>query len=231
MERWVNILETNCDPAREDEFNAWCNTIHMQDILQTPGFKRARRYVHKEFRDGRGRYMHVYDVETEDFHLSMQRRRERREREFMQGRASRNRPNLSSPVWFDLGFRQIFVKEAPRNSTSSTGKWLNLVEHNIDPTREAEYHAWYNEMHIPDVLRTPAFVRATRYEIGAPRDGRGRFLTMYEIETDDIDAAMRLRLQRREEEIAAGRASATRNHLVRPLWRDVLWKQIFELSN
>ena len=59
-----------------------------------------------------------------------------------------------------------------------------------------------------------------------PRDGRGMFLAVYEIETDDIGQIMKLRLAKREEEVKAGRASISRNHLTRPVWRDVLWQQI-----
>ena len=54
MEKWINILATNCDPTREDEYNHWYDQIHIPDILKTPGFVRARRFLNREFRDGRG---------------------------------------------------------------------------------------------------------------------------------------------------------------------------------
>ena len=47
MELWVNLVETNCDPAREDEYNDWYERMHIPDILQTAGFVRARRFVNK----------------------------------------------------------------------------------------------------------------------------------------------------------------------------------------
>ena len=226
MERWINILETNCDPTREDEYNAWYDGIHIPDILTTPGFVRARRFRIKDFRDGRGKYMAIYEIETDDFERTMKVRLERRVQENAAGRGSVNRPNLGFSMWRDVAFKLFFEQTAPESSTSKTGKWLNLVEQNCDPLREAEYHDWYNNMHIPDILKTPSFVSARRYEIKEFRDGRGKYLAVYEIETDDIEHTMKVRLAAREEEVRQGRASANRPHLTRPVWRDVLWQQI-----
>jgi len=228
MDRWVNILETNCDPNREDEYNDWYDKIHVPDVLANPGFVRARGYVNKEFRDGRGKYMALYEIETDDIEKTMKVRREKRAKEHEQGRASANRPNFSFTLWHDVLFKQIFERTAPQNSTSTTGKWLNFVEQNCDPAREAEYHEWYNDMHIPDVLLTPSFVSARRYQIKDFLCGRGEYLAIYEIETDAIEPTMKMRIEMRAEEVKLGRASASRNHLNRPVWRDVLWKQIFE---
>lgn len=228
MERWVNIVENNCDPTREDEFNDWYDRIHVPDVLATPGFVRARRFVNKEFRDGRGKYMAVFEIETDNIENTMQLRHARRAEENRQGRASASRSNFLFAVWRDVLWKQIFERYAPESSTSRTGKWLNMVEQNCDPAREAEYHDWYNTIHIPDILATPGFVSARRYEIKEFRDGRGKYLALYEIETDDIENTMKARLEKRNQELKAGRASGNRPHLTRPLWRDVLWKQISE---
>lgn len=229
MQRWITLFEANCDPNREAEFNDWYDNVHVPDVLATPGYRRARRYVNREFRDGRGKYLAAYDIETDDIAKTMQVRLARREEERKAGRGVDSRPNLVFMLWRDVLFRQIFELAAPGNG-SGKQKWINLVEQNNDPTREAEYHQWYNEMHIPDILKTPGFVKATRYEIREPRDGRGRFFAVYEIETDDIAATMKERLAKREEETRAGRASASRNHLTRAVWRDVMWKLIVERS-
>src|SRR4030042_4354487 len=59
-----------------------------------------------------------------------------------------------------------------------------------DPEKETEYNDWYNHTHLPDVLETPEVVRATRYEAIDPAGGEAKFVAIYEIETDDIDAFM-----------------------------------------
>lgn len=227
MQKWINLIETNCDPAREAEFNDWSDTVHVPDVLRTPGFVRARRYVQKEFRDGRGKYLAIYDIETDDIDRTMQVRAQRREEEHRAGRSSASRPNFAFTLWKDVLFRQFFEATAPANGAGS-GKWINLVEQECDPARVDEYHTWANTMHMPDALLTPAYVAARRYQIKEPRDGRGTYLHLYEIETDDMEATMKLRLRMREHEVAKGRASSSLNNITRPVWRDVAWKQIFE---
>lgn len=227
MQKWINLVETNCDPAREAAFNEWYDTVHLPDILQTPGFVRARRFVQKDFRDGRGKYLAIYDIETDDIGRTMHERARHREQEQRAGRSAASRPDLVFPLWKDVLFRQIFDATAPANGAGG-GKWVNLVEQNCDPVRVDEYHAWANTVHLPDALLTPAYVAARRYQIREPRDGRGSYLHVYEIETDDIDATMKLRLRMREHEVARGRASSSLNNITRPVWRDVLWKQLSE---
>lgn len=225
MQKWINMFESNCDPAREDEYNAFCDEIHLPDVLETPGFVRARRFVNKSWRDGRGKYLALYDIETDDIAQAMKVRLEHRAEEHRQGRSSAAKGNLAFPLWRDLQFRQFYERTAPGNGVGK-GKWVNFVEQNCHPDRVDEYHEWANTMHMPDALLTPGFVSARRYEIREPRDGRGTYLHIYEIETDDIDATMKLRLQMREAEVARGRASTSRNNLTWPVWRDVLWQQI-----
>ncbi len=85
-------------------------------------------------------------------------------------------------------------------------KWFFIVESNgTDETREADFNEWYDKIDLPDVLETAGFVKATRYEhvsalneryerIGT-LDGRGKYFTLYEIETDDIDGVMKALLE------------------------------------
>ena len=66
-------------------------------------------------------------------------------------------------------------------------KWLIVVEVNCtDPDRVQELHAWYEKTHIPDLLKLPGMVRVTRYENVTPGDVRSRFLTLLEVEADDV---------------------------------------------
>ena len=226
MQRWLLMVEMNCEPSREAEYEAWWQEVHVHDVLASPGYRRGRFFRIREPRDGRGRYLILWDVETADIERTMRERTERRDKEHAGGR---HPAGLMYPVWRNLAWRETFSLLAPQNSAGA-GCWLNLVEQNCDPKREAQYHAWYNETHIPDALKTPAFVSARRYEAREPRDGRGRFLAAYEIETDDMEATMKVRLQKRDEEVKAGRGSASLNNLTRPVWRDVMWQLAAEVK-
>ena len=65
-------------------------------------------------------------------------------------------------------------------------RWLLTVESNSsDPAREKEFNEWYDNVHLPDVLRIPGIMRAARYENSNATEGQGKFLAFYEIETAD----------------------------------------------
>jgi len=74
-----------------------------------------------------------------------------------------------------------------------------------DPEREAEYNDWYNKTHLPDVLETPGVIRATRYENTDPAEGEAKFVAIYEIETDNIDAFMNALNENIQKKREAGR--------------------------
>jgi len=66
-------------------------------------------------------------------------------------------------------------------------RWLIVVQANCtDPTREKEFHDWYDNTHIPDVLNVPGIVRVTRFENVTPGEQVSKFLTLLEVEADDV---------------------------------------------
>ena len=65
-----------------------------------------------------------------------------------------------------------------------------IVESNCaDPEREDELTDWYNNTRLPDVLETPEV--AIRYERINPPGGQGKYLALYELEADDLQAVMK----------------------------------------
>lgn len=64
------------------------------------------------------------------------------------------------------------------------------------PGREAEYNEWYDRVHLKEVLEVEGFVAAQRFEIAlsqigdAGGDAPSRYLAIYEIEADDLEAAL-----------------------------------------
>lgn len=64
----------------------------------------------------------------------------------------------------------------------------------VSVDRDDEFNDWLDHTHIPEVLETPGFVGATRYRlVQTVSDGGGgeppEYLTVYEIEADDVVAA------------------------------------------
>lgn len=62
------------------------------------------------------------------------------------------------------------------------------------PGMEDEYHRWYDEFHLDEVLQVPDFVTAERYALvqddGSPFLGPGSHLAVFTVTSDDIDATM-----------------------------------------
>ena len=58
----------------------------------------------------------------------------------------------------------------------------------VSPDREADYHKWYNETHLAQITSVDGIVSARRF---APTDGNGPFIAIYELDCDDLDAAVR----------------------------------------
>jgi len=51
----------------------------------------------------------------------------------------------------------------------------------VSPDRAADYHRWYDETHIPEILQLDGFVSGRRF--GSLGDD-GSFVAIYEIDTD-----------------------------------------------
>jgi len=51
----------------------------------------------------------------------------------------------------------------------------------ISDGAEKEFNHWYNEVHLPEVLACPGFIRASRYECTS---GQPRYIAMYELEDE-----------------------------------------------
>ncbi|CAN7576853.1 hypothetical protein LJR225_004296 [Phenylobacterium sp. LjRoot225] len=71
-------------------------------------------------------------------------------------------------------------------------KYLFLVFTTPRPGQDAAYNSWYDDQHLDDVLRAKGFVAAQRFSV-APQFGAPDilpYLAIYEIETDDPQAAL-----------------------------------------
>jgi hypothetical protein len=67
-----------------------------------------------------------------------------------------------------------------------------IVFSDAAPGREDDYNDWYSNQHLADVVAVPGFVSAQRYKLNTPMIGEfaTRYLAIYEIEADNVEAAM-----------------------------------------
>lgn len=78
-------------------------------------------------------------------------------------------------------------------------KYKFLVFTNARDGRDDEFNAWYDEIHLPEVVAVPGFTGAERYAI-RPQPGEPapthRYLAIYDMETDDVSATLGGLMQR-----------------------------------
>ena len=58
--------------------------------------------------------------------------------------------------------------------------------------REDEYHDWYQNRHLRQVVALPGFIKAQRFRLATALAEHETFpyLAIYDVETDDIDAVL-----------------------------------------
>jgi hypothetical protein len=82
MRKFTWIVQTNCDSAHDQEFNAWYDDIHLGDLLRIPGVVAARRSKLSDSQmtmvdstlilcdpktlGAKYRYLALYSIETDD---------------------------------------------------------------------------------------------------------------------------------------------------------------------
>src|SRR4029434_1290259 len=62
---------------------------------------------------------------------------------------------------------------------------LLVLSNCTDPARGAEFHRWYEDIHVADIRETEAFHTAYRYESVDPQATQATYLALYETEQSD----------------------------------------------
>ena len=62
---------------------------------------------------------------------------------------------------------------------------IHVVEVDCKPEVETKYNKWYNEVHIPMILKYKGALRATRYQLLSGPPGQARYLTIYEFKDQE----------------------------------------------
>lgn len=68
-------------------------------------------------------------------------------------------------------------------------KYMLAVTSSAKAGKDEEFRKWYKNVHIPELLEVPGFVKGTRYYSDNP-EGAAPYLTIYDIDSDDIQATM-----------------------------------------
>lgn len=100
MAKWFYMVQTVCtDMAKEKEFNEWYDNIHIPDLLKAGGFMRATRYENNQIVPGEGKYLAVYEVESDDIQRTWKAYGEHVQKIRDQGRVSPLCKVVSRSLW------------------------------------------------------------------------------------------------------------------------------------
>jgi hypothetical protein len=68
------VVLTNPVAGREDEYNDWYDNQHLDEVLQVPGFVRARRFVNDDpmaTKPPEFKYLAIYEIESDDIKATL----------------------------------------------------------------------------------------------------------------------------------------------------------------
>ncbi len=164
---WMNI-----PPDYEEEFNRWYNTEHLQERISIPGFLTARRYLSLE---GKPKYFALYELEEPGV-LS---------RESYQKVLQNPTPwSQKTMALFQDFVRNIYEEIFSYGPSSREGApYVLTVRVDVSPEKEDEFNAWYNEDHIPALVKVEGVRSAKRYRAV---EGTPKYLAVYELESPEI---------------------------------------------
>lgn len=178
------FVVTDVDAAHEQAWNRWYDGRHVPQRQGRPGWLSARRY--EVIQGGRPeqigpKYAALYDLESPDVltteaykSLSQPPIQSDEDREML----SYFRNNVRCVM------TQISETVSANAGSYSEATVLNAVALQPQPGYEEEYNAWYDEEHVPFLIKVPGVLRVRRFR-GV--EGPLSYLTLW----DHADTAVR----------------------------------------
>ena len=164
---WLDV-----GPEHEEEFNDWYDLEHLRQVVDLPGFVRARRY---RVDDAPLRYLAWYETRDEKVESGAA----------FQGLVEKPTPwsQRMRKLYGEKRERMNFRLMRDVGATNDTNSaWLYIVHTDIPDDIVGEYNDWYDSEHLPRLVTVPGVVRARRY---AATSGNPRYLTAYELTDPD----------------------------------------------
>ena len=197
--QWLMMVRTvNTDAAREAQFNEWYDRIDIPDVLEVPGYWRARRgqTLPETASNGAappgevGHYVALYNIGSPAIDKTII---DMLMASWNMDRVGRGTDLIK--VVERAYFGQYSAPFAPPGRRApGRSHFLFLERFDVAETHDYEqFNVWYDELYRRAAASVPGVSHATRYELyrvlmfepqSAPR-----FLTLYEIEADSVEEA------------------------------------------
>lgn len=160
--------------GKEAQYSAWYDEVHVPALLAVPGFVAAERYqsVKADTPDSKlPPYVAFYQVKSTDWAATDAAVK----RDFAAGKIRSslafNQASSATVVYQTLG-PFVHAKDVPGASapTQIAGKtelrtYAMFVSMNAAEGKDEAFNRWYDQQHMPDVLRIPGFLSGQRYKL------------------------------------------------------------------
>lgn len=154
----------------EHEFNNWYDTEHIPLRMDVPGFTGARRYKNP---NGEG-YLAVYEMTDSEVLQSEPYRQVKENPSELTARMLREVSGFTRYTCEQIG-KQV----TPGASNPYDAAFVYPVMFSVPEHREEEFNRWYDEEHVPLLLRNEHWVACRRYRIVSGEPGPWTHLALH----------------------------------------------------
>jgi hypothetical protein len=183
-------------PGKEQEYNRWYDQHHAPDVVSVPGFVRAQRYVLAPTQlrpaPAKPKYVVIYQIKTNDLaavYAEVKRR--------LSSGETKISPTLDMDSGQNYTYRVLRPRLAGAQPDSQAADLATILGYAqlvfADPAdgKDAEFNAWYDQHHAPEVLRVTGFTSGQRLtladvQLAPQKEPRPKYLTMFEIQSKNL---------------------------------------------
>ncbi len=165
MKAVLLVLTNPASPEVEDEYNRWYTEQHVPEGLQVPGYACATRYrVFEGWQPFVQNFLSLHELEVDSVD-DVRKVCDEHIRFVVEGKVARARDGVMDRANSRAIYYVALEPEQTSRVTPAQEPNSIFVTYNQPRTADVvdEYHRWYRDVHLPDVLSCPGFIRAQRF--------------------------------------------------------------------
>lgn len=164
--------QMNPPEARDDEFHAWYEEVHIPSRLGVPGFRRATRYSAV---DGDPSHLAVYELDLDA--LATPEYEEVKKRP-----GPRTREMLGAVT----GFTRYTCELVADSGRRGDHNFLSVVAFEVPEDEAGEFDEWYDKEHAPLLLEADDWLRVARYRVLSGEGGPWNRFALHELRSREV---------------------------------------------
>jgi len=203
----VMVLTRPSDFSEEPAWAEWYDDVHLPETGEGSG---ARIVTHWQVADRPAGFSPVQGFTHVDFYeLDDAARGRDALLDALDAQRAAGRAHPCHSVVAVDAFRAVGRwSKATAHGPTLTGHVMSYVMTN-DPSRTDAWNAWLDDVHVPDMLASGAFVNARRWQRLDPARYGANYLTVYDVELPDLAEAVHLSGAVMPDLLRAGRMDTT----------------------